>query len=433
VTGAGLERLFAPFRYPEKLLVLPALAVPVLASAGLDAVREDAAARRRAGIAGVAIALLAALVWLGGPTGVLERVVRAWDPATLPGADLGRIAAVIGRGAGHAAVFAALLALLVRGRERLPRASFGPLLVAAAVIDLALVHPAPESLGPARLYSAIPPVLEGLGTGLRTEARIRTTPLGPDANGWFGIAGAPLGLQQAFHFRIMSPNLSMVHRVLAQDGAEAFRPRGDDARAEILAALPVPLQVRYLRLQGTEWLIEREIEVEGLERSAAPAVDGLLRYRIVDPLPRAYLVDRALVEPDSLAVLNAFLAGGEDPRGLAFVPEAPGLDGTGRRIDGVVRWLPATNHSVSLRVRAPDPSLLVLTDAWYPGWRAWVDGAPAQLRRVNWHFMGVTVAPGEHEVRFDYRPRGIRTAAAVSALALLGLAVALARGGRRGA
>jgi hypothetical protein len=175
------------------------------------------------------------------------------------------------------------------------------------------------------------------------------------------------------------------------------------------------------------------MEVEGLERSAAPAVDGLLRYRIVDPLPRAYLVDRALVEPDSLAVVNAFLIGGEDPRGLAFVPEAPGLDGNGRRIEGAVRWLPGTNHSLSLQVRAPDRSLLVLTDAWYPGWKAWVDGRPALIRRVNWHFMGVMIGRGEHEVRFDYRPRRIRTAAAVSALALLGLAVVLARGGRRGA
>jgi hypothetical protein len=432
VTGIGLERLFAPFRYPEKLLVLPALAIPVLASAGLDAAREDARARRRAVSAGGAIAVVAALVWIGGWTGALERAVRAWDPATLPGADLERIAAGIGRGAGHAAVFAALLALLVRARERLPRGSFGPLLVAAAVIDLALVHPAPESLGPARLYSATPPVLEGLGPELRTAARIRTTPLGADANGWFGLANAPLGLQQAFHFRIMSPNLSMVHQVLAQDGAEAFRPRGDDARAEILAALPVPLQVRYLRLQGTEWLLEREIEVEGLERSAAPPVDGLRRYRIVDPLPRAYLVDRVLVEPDSLAVVNAFLARGADPHRLAFVPEAPGLDGPGTRIEGAVRWQPGTNHSVSLRVRAPGRALLVLTDAWYPGWKASVDGAPAPLRRVNWHFMGVEVGPGEHDVRFDYRPRGIGAAAVVSALSLLALAGVLARGGRRG-
>lgn len=433
VTGVGLERLLVPFRYPEKLLVLPALAVPVLASAGVDAVREDAGARRRAVTAGVAIAVFGSLVWIGGLTGLLERAVRTWDPATLPGADLGRIASGIGRGAGHAAVFAALLAFLVRARERLPGASFEPLLVAAAMIDLALVQPAPQSLAPARLYSATPPVLAGLGPELRTGTRIRTTPLGADANGWFGVAGAPLGAQQAFHFRIMSPNLSMVHRVLAQDGAEAFRPRGDDARAEILAMLPVPLQVRYLRLQGTEWLIEREIDVEGLSRSAAPAVDGLRRYRIVDPLPRAYLVDRAIVEPDSLAVVNAFVARGEDPRLHAFVPEAPGLDGPGRRIDGAIRWLPGTNHSVSLRVRAPDPSLLVLTDAWYPGWKAWVDGVPAPLRRVNWHFMGVELGRGEHDVRFDYRPRGIGKAAVVSALSLLALAGVLARGGRRGA
>ena len=62
-----------------------------------------------------------------------------------------------------------------------------------------------------------------------------------------------------------------------------------------------------------------------------------------------------------------------------------------------------------------------------------VDGRPARIRRVNWHFKGVYLDPGEHRVRFDYRPRGIVPAAVVSLLALAAFGVVLSVGGRRGA
>jgi uncharacterized membrane protein YfhO len=62
-----------------------------------------------------------------------------------------------------------------------------------------------------------------------------------------------------------------------------------------------------------------------------------------------------------------------------------------------------------------------------------VDGRPAPIRRVNWHFKGVYVEPGAHRVRFDFRPRGLFPAAIVSALALAGLIGVVIVGGRRGA
>ena len=158
---------------------------------------------------------------------------------------------------------------------------------------------------------------------------------------------------------------------------------------------------------------------------------GLVRYRVEDPLPRAYTVGRVEVEPDSIAILNRFLAGGEDPRRIAYVSEGPGLSGPAVPRNDSVRWEPGSNHSVALAVDARAPAMLVLTDAWYPGWTVIVDGERAPLRRVNWQFRGVVLDPGPHRVQFDYAPRGIRLAAVASALGILALGFALVRGGRR--
>ena len=58
---------------------------------------------------------------------------------------------------------------------------------------------------------------------------------------------------------------------------------------------------------------------------------------------------------------------------------------------------------------------LVLSDSWYPGWVAAVDGAEVPIERANLLFRAVRLPPGEHVVEFRYEPRSVRLGALVSA------------------
>jgi uncharacterized membrane protein YfhO len=60
---------------------------------------------------------------------------------------------------------------------------------------------------------------------------------------------------------------------------------------------------------------------------------------------------------------------------------------------------------------------LVSTDAWYPGWQAYVDGRPATLHRANLAFRVVSVPTGRHTVVFRYEPWSVRMGFALTALA----------------
>lgn len=64
--------------------------------------------------------------------------------------------------------------------------------------------------------------------------------------------------------------------------------------------------------------------------------------------------------------------------------------------------------------------LLVLSDTYYPGWDAWVDGKPARIHEVNFSMRGVAVPQGSHTVTFRYRPGSVYLGAAFSLFALLG-------------
>jgi uncharacterized membrane protein YfhO len=76
---------------------------------------------------------------------------------------------------------------------------------------------------------------------------------------------------------------------------------------------------------------------------------------------------------------------------------------------------------VSVEVDAPEGGWLVLTDTYYPGWQATVDGEPTEIVRANFLFRGVRLGAGTQKVEFTYRPRSFWLGAAA---ALLGLAVA---------
>lgn len=59
---------------------------------------------------------------------------------------------------------------------------------------------------------------------------------------------------------------------------------------------------------------------------------------------------------------------------------------------------------VAINVKTNLPGILVLSDTYYPGWHAFVDGKEVGLFRANYAFRGVEVGSGEHTVIMEYKP-----------------------------
>jgi uncharacterized membrane protein YfhO len=90
-----------------------------------------------------------------------------------------------------------------------------------------------------------------------------------------------------------------------------------------------------------------------------------------------------------------------------------------------VRFETDDPNAVALSMNLDDPGLLVLSDSYYPGWRAWADGEPADIHRVNYGFRGIVVPAGRHTVEMRYEPASFRVGLFVS---LLGLAALVGAG-----
>jgi membrane protein YfhO len=159
------------------------------------------------------------------------------------------------------------------------------------------------------------------------------------------------------------------------------------------------------------------------------AAPGATIYENTAALPRAWLVRR--VRPVSEADALAAVRGGRLPDGTAFDPRRTALVEDGIEVDhgpldpqARVDVQGRGPNGLGAVTRSRTPAFLVLADAAYPGWRATVDGKAAPIVRADHVLRGLALAAGEHRVELEYRPRSFVLGVAVSAAALVALAVA---------
>jgi hypothetical protein len=129
-------------------------------------------------------------------------------------------------------------------------------------------------------------------------------------------------------------------------------------------------------------------------------------YRLADPEPRVRFTSRVQVANISADVkAGRFRVSPTGETALidhATAPQRNYLLGN-REGDNaqIVSWRP---HLVEVEVDALQPGVLVLHEAFYPGWVVEVNGEPARLLRANVLFRGVEVAEGKHRVVFRFQP-----------------------------
>jgi hypothetical protein len=162
-----------------------------------------------------------------------------------------------------------------------------------------------------------------------------------------------------------------------------------------------------------------------------PPVNDVRLYRRFTALPRAAVVYAAETHPDADGRLDRLLDPGFDVRNAALLATDAALPAVPPRPATPARIVEDRNNRVIVEATAAAAGLLVLSDQYFAGWSAEVDGAPAPILRVNHTMRGVLLPPGEHVVTFTFAPRSLQLGAALAGLGLLLAAVVAAWDRRR--
>ncbi len=138
-----------------------------------------------------------------------------------------------------------------------------------------------------------------------------------------------------------------------------------------------------------------------------------------EALPHAWIVHSARQTTEEEA-LKLLASGAVDPSETALLEQAPpGLavpaDASGDR--ALVESYEA--NKMQIEVETGSKGLLVLSDVYYPAWKAYVDGEPVPLYRADHLFRAIPIPAGEHTVELRYESWPLRIGLAVSTVTSL--------------
>ena len=96
---------------------------------------------------------------------------------------------------------------------------------------------------------------------------------------------------------------------------------------------------------------------------------------------------------------------------------------------GTVVLKQRTANELTYEISSPKGGLAVLSEVYYPGWTATIDGKPAEVGRVNYILRALKIPAGKHDVVMTFRPTTVTTTETIAfvaiALIILGFLAAL--------
>jgi hypothetical protein len=379
---------FDQFRAPARALILWALGMSVLAAGGFDlalalatqSARAHADAQNNSGdrvfwafIRGGAFLL----GFVAVPLSLLALLLTQDDQTAFLRASLAALALVIAL----AAWLATWIILSVLRRGRLSPSSAGALLIAVLFLELAA----------AGAYTDISP------------------------------ADPTVGFQhpEIIEFLRADPDLFRIDT--ATDIAGLWQPdTAALARLQDVAGVANPLLLRSVRdfWQSTGGRDTRRYDLLNVKyvlvRTGTPLPEGKFE-RVFGPVGELEVYRNRDFAP------RAWWAPAEADLANLELPAAP-------QAAQVTRYTPA---AIDVQLDAPAPGYLVLSETWYAGWTASVNGQPAPIEQVNGVFRAVPVPAGPAGVQLRYQPAtwtwGLFLAAAGLACTIAALALARRR------
>lgn len=442
---AALARLpfWGGFRATGRWMVLPILSLSLLCALAITHLpaahrRLRAGARRTIAIAAALIVILTAMLWLvfgvddhgrlwlpgtgGGfpvtvPADSMLNCLTSLEPALLVAAALiawivtARLAS--GAPAGALSLLALLLAvtgpqwhLWQQTNRTVPRAFYrDPPAVTAALRDGGRI----TTLAP----EVVTPLWQSPGATRDERMMARRELLTPALGTVWDLSYADGYIQG-----LITPATGQIWQAYHVYGAQAFAG-GADISPEALRRYGAPTQ-RMKRLHRLAAI--RHIVTTGAidDPDLQLTHEGVARvYSYTTAHPRWWLAREPITLAAPAAQMDAIKLLTFDPDRQVVVDREIALEDDPDAATGAVALIAEAPTRLTLRASCPRPRVLVLADAWYPGWSVTVDDAPADLLRANFAFRGVVVPAGTHTVTFSFRPATWHNALPMFAIGLL--------------
>lgn len=143
-------------------------------------------------------------------------------------------------------------------------------------------------------------------------------------------------------------------------------------------------------------------------------------YQRVNYFPRAFLAGNYKMEKSSQAIIASTYDPTNNIRDTAILESDPQVHPEGGGIANVAITGYSANK-IEIRSFSEVPKILVISDVYFPGWKATVDGRDTVVLRADYALRAISLNKGEHKIELVYDPDSFRWGIAISLVSLLGL------------
>lgn len=134
---------------------------------------------------------------------------------------------------------------------------------------------------------------------------------------------------------------------------------------------------------------------------------------------KAFTVNNVMVMQDKKKMLDALFS--VDTKNNAFVEEEiEQLDLNAKTTTKIKKYEP---NRIEINVNSSGKSFLVLTDNYYPGWKATINGRVSKIFRTDYSFRGVVVPKGDSTIVFSYMPESFIIGTYLFMVGILGIII----------
>jgi len=206
---------------------------------------------------------------------------------------------------------------------------------------------------------------------------------------------------------------------LVEPGLAKTRRIGALSRVESLTSpLLDLLNVKYV-LTGPS-VSQELVEFDAVHGDIELVYDGEIKiYENTNVLPRAFVVHDFKVLSDKQDIFTELTSEEFDPGAYVVLEEEPSNHSRAVRLSGgdsTAQIVDYGANKVIIEVYAASDGFLVLSDVYYNGWKAFVDGENEKVYKADYVFRAVRLTEGQHTVEFVFDPLSFQIGWRVSAM-----------------
>lgn len=135
-------------------------------------------------------------------------------------------------------------------------------------------------------------------------------------------------------------------------------------------------------------------------------------------LPRAYIVPNAIVLSKQ-ETLDKLKSKDFDPKNRVVLQKNPSIKLNNQSSYKKVEIVNREPNKIQLRTSLDNPGFLVLSEIYYPGWKAYDNGKATEIYKADYILRSISLKKGRHEIIFIYSPDSYKTGLTISLSAFL--------------